>query len=228
MERIEEELSKLQNKVEEGLYEYNNDHYYIDYRYLSDNTKKFLKKSQRHILNLKEMLKEQEESNKTQLEEKEEEITRLKNEKEYKKVDDEISKSFEIIFHLKTQIEEAKRVEELLKNQVNEKEESCHKLESEVVDLRKKVEKSKKFLNISQILNEILESQRSSNDKSGLGYKREATHVEARTSRKHEVSSSLSKDEYNVASQPPTQGKESFKTTKQGRHQEDILTPQRR
>jgi hypothetical protein len=36
---------------------------------------------------LKEMLKE---SNKTQLEEKEEEITRLKNEKENVKVDDEI------------------------------------------------------------------------------------------------------------------------------------------
>ena len=44
------------------------------------------------------------------------------------KVKDEISKSFETIVHLKTQIEEAKRVEELLKNQVDEKEESCHKL----------------------------------------------------------------------------------------------------
>jgi hypothetical protein len=189
MEIIEEELSKLQKKVKEGLYEYNNDHYYIDYIYISDNTKKFLKKSQRHILKLKEMLKEQEESNKTQLEEKEEEITRLKNEKEDNKVDDEISKSIEIIVHLKTQIEEAKRVEELLKYQVNEKEESCHKLEDEVVDLRKKVEKSNKFLNSSQILNERLETQRSPNDKSGLGYKREATHVEASTSRKHEVSS---------------------------------------
>ena len=49
------------------------------------------------------------------------------------KVDDEISKSFETIIHLKTQIEEAKRVEELLKNQINEKEESCDKLEAEIV-----------------------------------------------------------------------------------------------
>jgi hypothetical protein len=163
-----------------------------------DNTKKFLRRSQRHILKLKGMLKEQEESNKTQLEEKEEEITRLKNEKEDMKVDDEISKSFETIVHLKTQIEEAKRVEELLKNQINEKEESCHKLETEVVDLRKKVEKSNKFLNSSLILNEILESQRSPNDKSGLGYK-EATHAEASTSKKHEV-----KDEEKVASQPST------------------------
>ena len=45
--------------------------------------------------------------------------------------------------------EEDKRVEELLRNQINEKEESCHKLEAEIVDLRKKVEKSNKFLNSS-------------------------------------------------------------------------------
>jgi hypothetical protein len=56
-------------------------------------------------------------------------------------------------------------VEELLKNQVNEKDESCHKLEAEVVDLRKKVEKSNKFLNSSTILNEILNRKRSPNDK---------------------------------------------------------------
>jgi hypothetical protein len=73
------------------------------------------------------------------------------------KVDDEISKSFETIIHLKTQIEEDKRVEELLKNQINEKEDSCDKLEDRIVDLRKKVEKSNKFLNNSKILDEILE-----------------------------------------------------------------------
>jgi hypothetical protein len=35
-------------------------------------------------------------------------------------------------------------------------------------------------------LNEILESQRSPNDKLGLGYKKEGTHAEASTSKKHE------------------------------------------
>jgi hypothetical protein len=45
-------------------------------------------------------------------------------------VDDEIRIFFEIIVHLKTQIEEAKRIEELLKNQINENEESCCKLEA--------------------------------------------------------------------------------------------------
>ena len=110
-----------------------------------------------------------------------------------------------------------------MKNQINEKEESCHKLEYEVVDLRKKVEKSNKFLNSSLILNEILESQRSPNDKSGLGYKKEATHAEARSSKKHEV-----KDEEKVASQPSTKDKESFKRTKQERHQEATFSPQKK
>ena len=57
-------------------------------------------------------------------------------------------------------------------------------------------------MNNSLLLDEILDSQRSPNDKSGLGYKREATHVEASTSKKHEVSPS--KKEYNVVKQPST------------------------
>ena len=81
MKRIEENLLKLRKEVEEGLYRYRSDHFYTHYNYLSDNTKKFLRRSQRHILKLKGILKEQEESNKTKLEEKEEEITRLKNAK---------------------------------------------------------------------------------------------------------------------------------------------------
>jgi hypothetical protein len=72
-------------------------------------------------------------------------------------------------------------------------------------------------------LNEIFETQIPPNDKSGLGYKKEATHVEAISSKKHEV-----KDEENVASQPFTKGKESFKRTKQERHQEATFTPQRK
>jgi hypothetical protein len=43
-------------------------------------------------------------------------------------VDDESSKSLEIIIHLKIQIEEAKVVEELLRKQIIEKSDSCHKL----------------------------------------------------------------------------------------------------
>jgi hypothetical protein len=205
MKRIEGNILKLQKEIKEGLYRYRSDHYYIDYNYLSDNTKKFLRRSLRHILKLKQMIKEQEESNKTKLEEKEEEITRLKDGKEDMNVEDEISKSFETIVHLNTQIEEAKRIEELLRIQINEKEDSCCKLEAEIVDLRKKVEKSNKFLNSSRILDEILKCQRYSCDKSGLGYKGEDKHVEASTSKKHEVSPSKKED--NVAKQPSTQGK---------------------
>jgi hypothetical protein len=100
-----------------------------------------------------------------------------------------------------------------LKIQINEKEKSCCKLEAEIVDLRKKVENSNKFLNSSRILEGILESQRSSCDKSGLGYKVEDTHAEENTLKKHEVN--LSKKEDNVAKQPSTQGKENFKRIKQ-------------
>jgi hypothetical protein len=90
MEEVEEELPELKRKVEWGLFEHNYDHCYIEYNYIYENTKRFLKKNQRHILKLKEMLKEQEESKRTQLEEKEEEIKRLKNEiEENKKLDDE-------------------------------------------------------------------------------------------------------------------------------------------
>ena len=55
----------------------------------------------------------------------------------------------------------------------------------------------------------------------GLGYKGEDIHVEASTSKKHEVSPSKKED--NVAKQPSTQGKENFKRTKQGRNQEAIF-----
>jgi hypothetical protein len=75
-------------------------------------------------------------------------------------------------------------------------------------------------------LDEILESQRSPLDKSGLGYKEEATYVEATTSKTYEVSPSKKED--NVAKQPSTQGKENSKRTKQGSHQEVILgTPKK-
>jgi hypothetical protein len=68
MEAIEENFSEIKRKVECEIYEYNYDHCYIEYSYHSDNTKKFLKRNQRHILKLKEILKEQEEIKKTLLE----------------------------------------------------------------------------------------------------------------------------------------------------------------
>jgi hypothetical protein len=81
-------------------------------------------------------------------------------------------------------------------------------------------------MNNSTILDEILDCQRSPNDKSGLGYNKEATHSEASTSKKHEVSPSYSKGGSKVAIQAPTQSKETFRRTEKRRHQEAIPTPQ--
>jgi chromosome segregation ATPase len=227
----EEDLLKLKDKVIDALEEVSNEIEDDSYTFedLERITKESLDKYQRHFMALKQLLKKQEGSEttkqRTQLEEKEEEIKRLKNEiisqlEEKKKVDDELRKSLEdlkerkeINVNLKIQLEEAKRIEELLKNQVNEKEESCHKMEAEVVELRRKVEKSKRFMNNSTTLDEILDCQRSPNDKSGLGYNKEATHSEASTSKKHEVSPSYSKGRSKVAIQAPTQSKETFKRT---------------
>jgi hypothetical protein len=58
MKRIEGNLLKIQKEIEEGLYMYRSDHCYTHYNYLSYNTKNFLRRSQRHILKLKGMLKE--------------------------------------------------------------------------------------------------------------------------------------------------------------------------
>jgi hypothetical protein len=51
-------------------------------------------------------------------------------------------------------------------------EEPCHKLEAEVLKVEKANTQSK-FLNSSMTLDKILDSQRSPNDKSGIGYNKE-------------------------------------------------------
>jgi hypothetical protein len=129
-------------------------------------------------------------------------------------VNDELSKSLEYIeetrtinIRLKTQLEEAKRIEELLKNQLDEKEESCQKMEVEVIDLRKKKEK---FMNNSTILDEILDIQRSPNDKYGIGYNKEAKQFEGNTSKNHDVRPSFSKGESIITHQEPAQHKETI------------------
>jgi hypothetical protein len=53
MEIIEENILELQKEIEEGLYRYRSDHFYTHYNYPSDNTKIFLRRSQRYILMLK-------------------------------------------------------------------------------------------------------------------------------------------------------------------------------
>jgi hypothetical protein len=60
-----------------------------------------------------------------------------------------------------------------LNKELSEKQQMCKVLENEIVQLKGKLEKEdikSKFENKSKILNKILSSQRSSNDRIGLGY----------------------------------------------------------
>ena len=75
---------------------------------------------------------------------------------------------------LKKQVEEAKKTQEVLANQLKEKEASCQKHEIEISSLKKELEKinnpSLKFERSSTILDNILEQQKSPHDKTGIGY----------------------------------------------------------
>ena len=62
------------------------------------------------------------------------------------------------------------RIEEVMKSQLREKEENCEKLEAEIVSLRHKVDKFNKKLKSSQMLDDILNIQRSPYEKTNLGY----------------------------------------------------------
>jgi hypothetical protein len=71
----------------------------------------------------------------------------------------------EEIISLKTQLEEAKRMEEVMKVQMMKKEEDCEKLEEEVISLRVEVVNLNKKLKISQVLEDILSCQSSTLNK---------------------------------------------------------------
>jgi chromosome segregation ATPase len=104
------------------------------------------------------------------------EISQVKENKEADEPSKNLAELRESYVNLKIQLEEAKRREEVVRNQLEKKEEYCRELEEKVVNLRKKVEKSDtqiKFLNNSITLDEILDSQRSANDKSGIRYNKE-------------------------------------------------------
>jgi vacuolar-type H+-ATPase subunit H len=74
-----------------------------------------------------------------------------------------------MITKLKVQIEEDKRIEEALKEQPEEKDKIFGNLEEEIVTLRKDIQK-KNMQNILKVLDDIISSQKSHLDKSGLGY----------------------------------------------------------
>jgi predicted RNase H-like nuclease (RuvC/YqgF family) len=102
------------------------------------------------------------------------EVIRREN-KKTKKLQSELDKKKDtreleqIITRLKVQIEEDKRIEEALKEQLEEKDKIIGNLEAEIVTLRKDIQK-KNMQNSSKVLDDIINSQKSHLDKSGLGY----------------------------------------------------------
>jgi hypothetical protein len=95
--------------------------------------------------------------------------------KKNKKLQEELDKKKDtreleqMITRLKVQIEEDKRIEEALKEQLEEKDKIIGNLEAEIVTLRKDIQK-KNMQNSSKVLDDIISSQKSHLDKSGLGY----------------------------------------------------------
>jgi hypothetical protein len=84
----------------------------------------------------------------------------------------------QIISDLKSQLLEAKRIEEIILKKLNDREKVCKNLEAEIELLKGEFEKENKiskFENSSKILDEILSSQRSPNNKTGLGYTQDST-----------------------------------------------------
>jgi hypothetical protein len=74
-----------------------------------------------------------------------------------------------MITKLKLQIEEDKRIEEALKEQLEGKDKIIGNLKAEIVTLRKDIQK-KNMQNRSKVLDDIIKSKKSHLDKSGLGY----------------------------------------------------------
>ena len=102
------------------------------------------------------------------------EVIRRKKKKR-KKLQSELDKKKDtqeleqMITKLKVQIEEDKRIEEELKEQLEGKDEIIGNLEVEIVTLRKDIQK-KNMQNSSKVLDDIINSKKSHLDKFGLGY----------------------------------------------------------
>ena len=130
---------------------------------------------------------------------------------------------------MKTQLEEAKRIEEVLKEKLDEKAKQCENIEKEVVGLRNTSEKSNacmKFRINSVILNEILDYQISPLGRSGLGYNsgKEISIADTWKPSKYEAIPSFSKNEGQDAPHVPAKNKEELKRPK--KHQGVSPTPQ--
>jgi predicted RNase H-like nuclease (RuvC/YqgF family) len=98
-----------------------------------------------------------------------------REEKKNKKLQAELDKKKDtqkleqMITKLKVQIEEHKRIEEALKEQLEGKDRIIGNLEAEIVTLRKDIQK-KNIQNSSKVMDDIISSKKSYLDKYELGY----------------------------------------------------------
>ena len=104
----------------------------------------------------------------SQLKEKVEDYEKLEVEVDQKLKEQE--QKLEEVNSTKIQLEDANRIEEVVKIWQNAKEENCERLEEDISSLRNEVDKLNKNLKISSLLEDILSSQRSLYDKTCLGY----------------------------------------------------------
>jgi hypothetical protein len=102
----------------------------------------------------------------------------------YKEEDHDLEEIKKTIIILKTQLEEAKGIEKVVRSLLKENEENCKKLEAVIISLKNEQEKttnqlnrSSKFGKSTEILDNILIFQRSPFIKIGLGYdEKQKTH----------------------------------------------------
>ena len=141
MEEEEEKLSKAKEKVDWCLFEYLYHHNESDYSYLHDYTQEYLEKSQNHVLKINQILKDSDKiiyKQDNQLEEKEEEIEKLKKEinqvKEKEKENDDLG-NHKHILEIKEKIKYNKEIISEKKIQLENKEYEIKRLKTKVVDL---------------------------------------------------------------------------------------------
>jgi hypothetical protein len=117
-----------------------------------------------------ELISALEEIDRLRLEKRKQKQLLMQFEKNAKKPDEDFAL-------LKVELEEAKKIEDILKQQLSEKKARCEALEEEVVKTRKEMEKFKALylqnlpsIKASEGLTTILNQQRNPNLKTGLGY----------------------------------------------------------
>jgi cystathionine beta-lyase family protein involved in aluminum resistance len=86
--------------------------------------------------------------------------------------------------------QEDKRIEEALKEQLEEKDRIIANLEAEIVTLRKDIQ-NKNMQNNSKVLDDIINSQKSHFDKTGLGYNKTEKGSSSKTNRARNISKNL-------------------------------------